>query len=243
LINAEAMKPLGLALEDFVRGDKATTLTLGREDGEVSPLPIAVFFREADAAPLEKVALDNCRGRVLDVGAGAGIHSLHLQNQGFDVCALDILPEACEIMRDCGVREVFCGSPYEFQAEPFDTLLLMGRSIGNVETLAGLDGFLENVRRLVKTGGQIILNSANVRITDIPQHLAYHEFARRTGRYIGEMRIYLEYKGIKGPMFGLLHVDAETLAEHAAAAAWSCDILFEGDEGNYLARLTKESIE
>ena len=57
------------------------------------------------------------------------------------------------------------------------------------------------------------------------------------------MRIYLEYKGIKGPIFGLLHVDAEMLAEHAEAAGWSCDILFEGDEGNYLARLTKENID
>lgn len=241
MINAEAMKPLGRAFLDYIRGEKGATLTLGREDGEKNTLPIAVFFREADAAPLEKVALENCRGRILDVGAGVGIHSLYLQNQGFDVCALDILPEACQVMRDRGIKEVFCGSMSDFQAEPFDTLLLMGRSIGNVETLAGLDDFLADVRRLVKPGGQIILNSADVRITDNPQHLAYHEFVRRAGRYVGEIRIYLEYKGIKGPMTGLLHVDAETLAEHAAAAGWSCDILFEGDEGNYLARLTKEN--
>ena len=150
------MKPLGRAFMDYIGGDKEAAVTIGREDGQENPLPIAVFFREADAAPLEKVALENCRGRVLDIGAGAGTHSLYLQNQGFDVCALDILPEACQVMRDRGIKEVFCGSMSDFQAEPFDTLLLMGRSIGNVETLAGLDNFLADVRRLVKPGSQVI---------------------------------------------------------------------------------------
>jgi SAM-dependent methyltransferase len=243
MISVEAMKPFGLALMDYVAGEKEAILTLGREDDEKGFLPVAEFFREADAEPLEKLALDNCQGRVLDIGAGAGIHSLYLQNRGFSVCALDILPEACKVMWDRGIREVFCGTPYEYEGESFGTLLLMGRSIGNVETLAGLDDFLTDVRRLVKPGGRIILNSADVRITDNPQHLAYHEFARRIGRYIGELRIYLEYKGVKGPMFGLLHVDPGTLAEHAATTGWSCDILFEGKEGNYLACLTKENAE
>jgi SAM-dependent methyltransferase len=234
------MEPLGRAFLDYLAGEKEAMLTLSREDGEGGSLPVAEFFREADAAPLEKVALDNCRGMILDIGAGAGIHSLYLQNRGHYVCGLDILSEACQVMRKSGIKEVFCGSPYEYQGEPYDTLLIMGRSIGMVETLAGMDDFLEDVRRLVKPRGQIILNSADVRITDNPRHLAYHEFVRRVGRYIGEIRIYLEYKGVKGPMFGYLHVDAETLAEHAAAAGWSCDILFKGDEGNYLTRLTRE---
>lgn len=240
MIKVEAMKPLGRALVDYVAGEKEEVLMIYREDGNGGPLPVAEFFREADAAPLEKVALDNCQGRVLDIGAGAGIHSLYLQNRGHYVCGLDILPEACEVMRKSGIKEVFCGSPYEYQGEPYDTLLIMGRSIGMVETLAVMDDFLEDVRRLVKPGGHVILNSADVRITDNPRHLAYHEFTHRVGRYIGEIRMYLEYKGIKGPMIGYLHVDAETLAEHAAAAGWSCEILFEGDEGNYLARLTRE---
>lgn len=243
MIKLEAMKPFGLALMDYIHGDKEAILMICRDDGEAGPLPVVEFFREADESPLEKVALENCRGRVLDIGAGTGIHSIYLQNKGLSVCGLDILPEACEIMRDRGIKEVFCGSPYEYEGEPFDTVLLMGRSIGNVENLAGLDDFLKETRRLVKPGGQIILNSADVRITDNPQHLAYHEFVRGTGRYIGEIRIYLEYKGVKGPMTDYLHVDPATLEEYARKNGWSCDILYEGDEGNYLARLTKENTE
>ena len=243
MIKAEAMKPLGRAFMDYVAGDKEATLTLYREDGESGPLPVAEFFREADANPLEKVALDNCRGRILDIGAGVGIHSLYLQNKGHSVCGLDILPKACEVMRDRGIGEVFCGSNYEYKGEPFDTLLLMGRSIGNVETLAGLDDFLADVRRLAKPNGRIILNSADVRITDNPQHLDYHKFVRHAGRYIGEMRIYLEYKGVKGPMFGLLHVDPATMEEYARKNSWTFEVLYRTEDGNYLAGLTKENIE
>lgn len=243
MIKAEAMKPLGLALKDYVGGDEKATLTLYREDGEVSSLPIAVFFREADVLPLEKVALENCRGRVLDIGAGAGIHSLYLQNKGLSVCGLDILPEACEVMRQRGIKEVFCASPYEYEGEPFDTLLLMGRSIGNVETLAGLDDFLSYVRRLVNPGGQMIFNSLDVANTDNPQHLAYHKFVRRAGRYIGEIKMYLEYKGVKGPMTDYLHVDSTTLEKFARKNGWAFEVLYQSEDTGYLARLNKENTE
>lgn len=240
MITAEAVKPYGQALKDFYEGDTGAELSLYRDDGEVSHLPLSVFFRESTAMPADKVALDNCRGRVLDVGAGTGLHSLYLQDKGFSVCALDISPEACDIMRKRGLKDVYCGQISELQAEPFDTLLILGRSIGLVEDLDGLDFFLTDVHRLVRPGGQIVLNSLDVSCTDDPLHLAYHESRRRAGRYIGEIEMCLEYKDIKGPLTRYLHVDPVTLAEHAVVAGWSCDILFEEDNGGYLARLVKK---
>jgi SAM-dependent methyltransferase len=153
---------------------------------------------------------------------------------------MDVSPEACEVMRQQGVKEVYCASFDDFKAKPFDTLLILGRSICMVETLKGLAEFLKDARRLVKPGGQIILNSADVTKTSNPQHLAYHAANRRVGRYIGEIRLYMEYKGEKAPVTGLLHVDAVTLAEYAAKANWSCEILFQENSGNYLAKLTKK---
>jgi hypothetical protein len=84
------------------------------------------------------------------------------------------------------------------------------------------------------------LDSLDVHVTDDPQHLAYHEANRRTGRYIGEIRVQAEYRGKKGPYFGWLHVDARTLKEYAAKAGWKCELIVEGDGGDYLARLTKK---
>jgi SAM-dependent methyltransferase len=240
MISAEAMKPFGRAIADYCRGDKNAVVIFRRDDGVASELQIGSFFRGSTDIPLDKIALDNCRGRVLDVGAGVGIHSLYLQNKGFDVCAMDVSLEACEAARRSGVKNVRCASFNDFTDDPYDTLLLLGRSICMVETLKGLGEFLRNARRLVRRGGQILLNSIDVTKTDDPQNLAYHEANRKAGRYEGEIKLYLEYKGIKGPINGLLHVDAVTLAGHAEKANWSCEILVQEENGNYLAKLTEK---
>jgi SAM-dependent methyltransferase len=240
MIQAESMKPLGLAIKDYYAGDTTATIKVIRDDSKKEDLAIAVFFRSPIEIPLDKVALDNCRGRILDVGAGTGIHSLYLQNKGFSVCAMDVSPEACEVMRKKGVKEVQCASFADFTDEPFDTLLILGRSIGMVEDLAGLGDFLKRAKKLVKSKGQILLNSYDVSRTDNPQHLAYHQDNRQAGRYIGEIQMQLEYKDVKAPFTGFIHFDAATLAGHAEKAGWSCQIIVQENDGNYLAKLTKK---
>ena len=238
-MNPEAMKPFGLALLDFYNGYTEATIATYRDDGVLDEIPVSVFYRGSTDMDIDRIALNNCHGRVLDVGAGTGLHSLYLQNQGFSVCAIDISVEACEIIRKRGLNEVYCTDISDFRAEPFDTLLILGRSIGMVEDIAGLDYFLKDSHRLVKSDGQIILNSLDVSRTNNPVHLSYHEANRRAGRYIGEIRMHFEYKGLKGPIHGWLHVDSETLTERGAKAGWFCDILNQEEDGNYLAKLTK----
>lgn len=240
MITAEAMRAFGLAIADYGRGDKDAAVKFHREDGVEDYLVINSFFRGPTDIPMDKVALDNCRGRVLDVGAGAGIHSLYLQNKGYDVVAMDVASEACDAMRSRGVKNVICASFNDFKAAPFDTLLILGRSICMVETLKGLANFLKRARRLVKPGGQIILNSLDVSKTADPKNLAYHDFMRRAGRYIGEIKLSMEYKGARAPATGLLHVDPATLAEYAKKAKWSFEFLVSEENGSYLARLTKK---
>jgi len=94
-MNPEAMKPYGLALLDFYNGDTEATFIICRDDGCIDHFPVSTSFRASTDINIEQVALNNCHGRVLDVGAGTGLHSLHLQNQGLSVCAIDISPEAC----------------------------------------------------------------------------------------------------------------------------------------------------
>jgi 2-polyprenyl-3-methyl-5-hydroxy-6-metoxy-1,4-benzoquinol methylase len=237
---AEAMKPIGLAIKDYFAGDLSAEVKTCRDDGVVNSMSINVFFRNATDFQLDKLILDNCRGRVLDIGAGAGIHSLYLQEKGFSVCALDVSPEACQVMRARGVKELLCMSLADLKTGKYDTLVLLGRSICMVETIAGLNDFLLDARKLVNPGGQILLNSLDVRkVRDRPS-LAYQEANKKAGRYIGEIWLYREYKGVIGPMSGLLHVDPETLASHAAGAGWTFEILLQEKDGNYAARLGKK---
>jgi SAM-dependent methyltransferase len=199
------------------------------EDGEEDRTPARVFFREADEfSALDEAALELCRGRVLDVGAGAGCHSLALQARGIRVTALDVAPEAVEVMRRRGVADIRCGDVFTFAGERFDTLLILMNGIGLVGTLVGLDRFLREVRRLLSDGGQILLDSFDAGEPD-PDH---------GSRYVGEMRFQLEYRGVRGAFYDFLFLDFETLRRHAEGAGWRCESIWQEDEGHYVARLT-----
>ena len=95
----EAMKLYGVALKDYFNGDEAVQLTITRDDDNTVVLPVNVFFRGATEIEIDRIALEHCRGKVLDIGAGTGVHTLHLQKQSFDVTAIDISSDACEVMQ------------------------------------------------------------------------------------------------------------------------------------------------
>jgi hypothetical protein len=55
------------------------------------------------------------------------------------------------------------------------------------------------------------------------------------------MRFQLEYKGVMGPPLEWWFVDSATLAEHARTPGWSCEMIWQEEEGHYLARLTRRT--
>jgi SAM-dependent methyltransferase len=238
-MDEKSMDPYGEALLDFYKGDLSAKVVVHRDDGWAEPLPVSVFFRTPpEFSPLEQTASNLCRGYVLDVGAGTGCHSLALQERGLKVMAIDISPQAVEIMSKRGIAETRRIDVYEFSGGCFDTLLLMLHGIGMVETISGLDRFLHHAHKLVAPGGQIVFDSLDVRRTADPRHLGFQEANRQAGRYFGEIRMQFEYKGRTGPLFGWLHVDPETLADHAGKAGWECRVVSREENGNYLAQLT-----
>ncbi|MHC4767122.1 MAG: class I SAM-dependent methyltransferase [Planctomycetota bacterium] len=240
-MDQKAMEPYGAALLAGADGDANAELILRRDDGREGRLPVSHFFRtQSEFTPVETAAIARCAGRVLDVGAGTGLHSLVLQEKGLRVTAIDISTRAVEIMIRRGVGDAHCEDVFDCRRGPFDTVLMMGHGIGMVETLAGLDRFLAFARGLLSEAGQLLLDSMDVRVTDDPENLAYHEANRRAGRYVGEIRLQNEYQGMKGHYYGWLHVDAATLTEHAVKAGWKCDVVCQRDSGDYLARLTRE---
>ncbi len=233
------MDPHGAALLAYFEGDTSAELIVHRDDGEQGRLPVSHFFRPPAAfTALEQAAVGLCRGHVLDAGAGTGLHSLVLQEQGLRVTAIDVSPQAVQVMARRGVRDVHCTDLFDYRGDPCDTILMMGHGIGMVETLAGLDRFLARAHELRSKEGQVLLDSLDVRVTHDAKNLAYQEANRRAGRYVGEIRVQVEYRGKKGPYCGWLQVDAETLTEHAVRAGWTCEEILRGDGGDYLARLT-----
>jgi SAM-dependent methyltransferase len=239
-VNQRALAPFGAALQGYHTGDSEAVLVIRRDDGFEDPIPVEHFFRPpAEFSKIELHALELCWGRVLDIGAGSGLHSLYLQSAGLEVTALDIDPSAVRVMSDRGVRELRLIDFGEFVGGPYDSLLLLGHGIGMVEDLEGLDRFLSHIPTITSPDAQILVHSRDVRMTEGPSHLGYHERNRQLGRYAGEIRLQFEYQGVAGPFCGWLHVDPLTLEARARPAGWNSEVALEGKSGEYLAVLRR----
>lgn len=209
-------------------------------DGEVTPYPAELFFREyEDFGIFDELACHHAQGRVLDVGAGVGCISLFLQQMGLEVTALEISPDAVEVMQKMGVEDARCGDFFDQKVlgvgmERWDTILLLMNGIGFVGKLAGLDRFLERCKQLLRPGGQIVFDSSDLALADLDPV----DFRGAESTYQGEVWYQLEYKGIKGEPYYWLYVDQLTLQRHATAAGYAFTLLEEAEEGYYLGRLT-----
>lgn len=231
---------LGQALLDYHRGLAGATLTVHCNAADDEPLPAAYFFRTLLQMPeLERSALDECRGRVLDLGAGAGCHALELQSRHFEVKAVDISAGAVQVMEARGVRAVArhdLFAPRPATERPYDTVLLLMNGLGLTGTLDGLDRFLAHARTLLAPDGQILATSSDVSYLYEDEDGAL--VLDLNGPYYGEVEYTLSYQNQAGEPFPWLFIDAALLNDAAAAAGYQADFLDEDAEGQYLVRLT-----
>lgn len=153
--------------------------------------------------------------------------------------ANDIAEGAVEVMSARGVREVHCGPISDMPPGAFDTLLLLGRSIGLVEDLEGLRDFLRKSCTLVKSSGQVLLTSLDVTSSDDPRLQAYQERNATDGHYPGEIRFRMRYLDLEGDWIRWLQVDPKTLTRSALEEGWVSEIVATESDGNYLARLAR----
>jgi SAM-dependent methyltransferase len=232
-----ALNPYARALSDYFEGERSVTITLHSSLGEHDALPMSLFFRRPrDFFDFEIAALDHCYGRILDAGAGTGVHALELQKRGLDVTAVDITAEAVEIMRKRGVVDARHADMFELNGgERFDTVLMMMNGTGPMETLDGLDRFLDRAPRLLNPGGRVVLDSSEVHMVDPPHHAPHIDWPDEPSTYVGESWIRLEYAGELGPPFRELYIDHATLEGHAERAGWRCEIVFHEENGAFTA--------
>lgn len=231
---------LGQALVAYQHGHLSATLAVHSSVADEEVLPASYFFRSLWEMPdMERTALDECRGRVLDLGAGAGCHALELQQRGFTVKAVDISPGAVAVMQERGVSEVACHDIFDpalAAGEKFDTLLMLMNGIGLTGTLAGLERFLEHAKTLLAPGGQILATSSDISYLyeDEDGALVFD----LNGPYYGEVEYTMQYANQTGAAFHWIFTDPALLQDYAEAAGYAVEFLEEDDQQQYLVRLS-----
>ena len=230
--------PMGRAIAEYWKTKKADRLRVFSPMFEEDEIPLTTLFRSYEDMPeIERRALDMAEGRILDVGAASGCHSLVLQERGVDVTAIDISPLSVETMKERGVKKVHEQDFFTLEGK-FDTILMLMNGIGIVGTLERMPEFFRQLDTILAPGGQVLCDSSDISyvfedeegIIDIPDEIGYY----------GEQSFRMQYKDTIGEPFNWLYIDADTLRQMAESCEYVVEVIAKGEHYDYLARITKE---
>ena len=223
---------LGQAVYDYQNGERHTILWINNRYGEPEEMPLDHYFRGADDMPeIELFALKHCRGKVLDVGAAAGAHSLLLQENKISVNALDVSPFLAKTMKARGVKKVLEKDILALRDGKYDTLLMLMNGIGISQTIEGLKTLLGHLKTLLVKDGQILFDSSDV-------DYLYEDQSKPTDKYYGEIEYQYDYKNQKSDWFSWLYIDFSNLKDIALSEGFNPELLAQDEQGHYLCRLT-----
>ena len=228
---------MGRAIWDYYYQENPEDLQTETSISELDDLPVSYLFRDyQEMNALEKKALDSSFGKVLDVGSGAGSHSLYLQNERkLEVTALDISPKSIEVCKARGVKNAICEDLLQFSEKNFDTVLLLMNGTGIFQSLEHIDQYLQKLKSLVAENGQILIDSTDI-LYMYDQDEDGGVLVPAKG-YYGELDYYLHYKGESELPMKWLYLDFDTLENAAIANGFKIQKI-EQLEDSYLAQLT-----
>ena len=233
------MKDLfGKAILDYQTNNSPEDLITETTISEEDEMSVAYLFRNFEAMPsIEQKALQLAKGKTLDVGAGAGSHSLYLQNErNLDTTAIDISANAIKTCQLRGIKKALVQDILTLDNEKYDSILLLMNGTGIFGTLKNTPKFLQKLKSLLNPRGQILIDSSDIiYMFDEDEDGAYKVPANT---YYGELEFTVSYKGEKEDSFPWLYLDYNTLQNAAFANGLQCELILEGEHYDYLARLS-----
>lgn len=234
------MKDLfGKAILDYQTNNAPENLITETSISEEDEMNVAYLFRDFYEMPqIEKTAIQLSKGKILDVGCGAGSHSLYLQNKlNLDVTAIDVSKNAIKACELRGIKKAKVQDVITLENETFDTILLLMNGAGMCGKLKNISKFLIKLKSLLNKDGQILLDSSDI-IYMFDEDEDGGKWIPSKNDYYGEVVFNVSYKGQKEKPFDWMYIDYTTLENAALANGLKCELIKEGEHYDYLARLT-----
>ncbi len=228
---------IGIALLDYCHGNYSEDIITETNISEEDELPLPYLFRTFKEMPkIEQKALKSTKGKTLDVGCGAGSHSLYLQEKGFEVMAIDTSEGAIEVCKLRGLKNAQNIDLLELENESFDTILLLMNGTGIFQSLENTSKYLLHLKSLLNPKGQILIDSSDLR---------YMYDSTEDGgiivpadRYYGELEFTMRYKGMESEAFEWLYLDERTFENICRNNNLNFEVIARGANFDYLARIT-----
>ena len=236
-----------MLLAQYKRGTAACEI-IERDDNyiDTGSDPGLYFSEYKDWSPVEKQALRFARGRVLDIGCGAGRHSIYLQDKGLDVTAIDDSPGAIRVCKLRRIKKVL-RRPIEelskFKRDSFDTVVMLGNNFGLFGSPEKAQQLLGEISRITSQRARIVAGTRNPYRTDDPDHLRYLKFNKKRGRMPGQIRIRARFGSVIGDWFDYLFVSPQEMEEIVGKSGWMVERFFGEKDPNYLALITKQGLD
>ncbi|HMI08673.1 MAG TPA: class I SAM-dependent methyltransferase [Flavobacterium sp.] len=243
------MKDLfGKAILDYQTNNSPEDIITETSISEADEMPVAWLFRSYGEMPaIEKKALQLAKGKTLDVGCGAGSHSLYLQNErDLEVISIDISENAIKACALRGLKNARVQDVLNLENEKFDTILLLMNGTGIFGQLKNVPEFLQKLKSLLAENGQVLIDSSDIIYmfdedddggTRGEAELSEAKWVSSETDYYGELTFHISYKGENEKPFPWLYLDFNTLQNAAHANGLQCELLLEGEHYDYLARL------
>ena len=213
-----------------------------RDDGFIdASAPHRYFSEFEDWNLVERTAMRYAKGRILDVGCGAGRHSLFLQQKGLEVVGIDASPFAVKTSRARGLKKVELMSSRRLAFGPgsFDTVLMLGNNFGLAESSEGAKRMLRKLARITSPKALILAESRDPYPTSDPAHLKYHERNRKRGRMGGQLRLRIRYRDYIGRWFDYLFVSEDEMTRILEGTGWRVERLIRSEGPQYVAVIGK----
>jgi len=234
----------GHAIYDYLHGDAGAACVVERDDNLIEAgADMSLYSGDFPTWPRhQREAIRFARGRVLDIGCGAGRCLLYLQQNGHDVMGIDVSPHAVKLCRERGARQVRLMSITALSRRlgRFDTIIMYGNNFGLVENPRRAAWLLKKMHGLTSPAGRIIAESRNPYISPKPEHIEYHRRNRRRGRMPGQTRIKVRYKRYATPWFDWLLVSPDEMRDLMTGTGWHVARLFDSGCVRYMAVIEKD---